>query len=88
MAPPPMTTDSMMRQLAMPVNSNKRAPNKIAITEVSQVEPGMMPMNISKAETEGCVPAASSARGVGPAMASVPQRSAAIHTLSPDIRVG
>ena len=77
-----------MRQLAMPVNNNMMAPNKMAITEVSQVEPGMVPMNISKAEAEGCIPAASSAKGVALVIASVPQRSAAIQTLSPDILVG
>ena len=81
-------TDSMMRQLAMPVNSNMMAPNKMAITEVSQVDPGMVPINISKAEAEGRTPAASSPKGVAPVMASVPQRSAAIQTLSPDMRVG
>ena len=88
MSPPPRTTESMMRQLAIPVNNNKMAPNKMAMTDVSQVDPGMVPMNMSKAEAVGCIPAANSPKGVAPVMASVPQRSAAIQTLSPDMRVG
>ena len=78
----------MMRQLAMPVKSSSRAPKAMAMTEVSQVEPGMVPISMSRAEAEGCMPAASSPIGVAPAMASLPHKSLAIHTLSPLMWVG
>ena len=48
----------------------------MAMTEVSQVEPGIVPINISKAETEGCIPAANSAKGVALVIADVVARHA------------
>ena len=44
--------------------------------------------SIANADAEGCMPAASSPMGVAPAIASLPQRSAAIHTLSSLMWVG
>ena len=87
-APPPSTTLNITLQMAMPLTSSTNAPSNMAITEVSQVLPGTVPINISNAEADGLIPVASSPIVVAPAMASVPHKSAAIHTWSPDIWVG
>lgn len=47
MAAPPANTDSIILQLAIPVNRRIAAPIRIAIVEVSPIDPGISPKNIS-----------------------------------------
>ena len=44
---PPTKTDSIVFQLAMPVQSSSTAPMAMAMTLVSPMEPGMRPVIIS-----------------------------------------
>ncbi len=77
----------------MPVQSRMTAPIRMARTEVSPTDPGMIPTNILNTEGRfSRLPAAASASGVAPVNPST-TRSAfftipSIHTASPDIHPG
>ena len=85
----PATEDTIIFQLAMPVQMSMTAPMSIAMTEVSPTDPGTVPAK----RFQKLYPASVSpsrppvARGVAPVMASSPHLCA-IHTSDPDILLG
>ena len=61
-----MTADSMIFQEAMRVTISNTAPNRIITTDVSPMDPGMMPIKASQAEYELLPVAAISPKAVAP----------------------
>ena len=47
MSAPPTKTESMVFQLATPVTRRRHAPRAMAMTLVSPIEPGMIPVMVS-----------------------------------------
>jgi len=89
---PPAKVETIIFQLAIPVHRSITAPISMASVEVSPIEPGIKPINISiKDGILSNSPAAACASGVAPEKPSTipsPFERPSIQILSPDICEG